>query len=83
MIDEIKREVDKVCGRPLVSCADILAVAARDSVVAVRVTVYPNNYILIFFNFSLLILLQIKKDDYFILQNTPSNLFVWKKSLST
>jgi peroxidase len=28
-------EVDKACGRPVVSCADILAVAARDSVVAV------------------------------------------------
>jgi len=36
VIDQIKAEVDRVCGRPVVSCADILAVTARDSVVAVR-----------------------------------------------
>ncbi|XP_010066472.1 peroxidase 70-like [Eucalyptus grandis] len=33
VIDQIKAEVDRVCGRPVVSCADILAVTARDSVV--------------------------------------------------
>ncbi|KAE8718284.1 Peroxidase 2 [Hibiscus syriacus] len=36
VIDEIKAEVDKICGRPVVSCADIVAVAARDSVVALE-----------------------------------------------
>nr|XP_012466007.1 unnamed protein product [Gossypium raimondii] len=33
VVDQIKAEVDRICGRPVVSCADILAVAARDSVV--------------------------------------------------
>lgn len=35
VVDEIKEAVDKACGKPVVSCADILAIAARDSVVAV------------------------------------------------
>ncbi|KAJ9185458.1 hypothetical protein P3X46_005096 [Hevea brasiliensis] len=34
VIDQIKSEVDKACGGAVVSCADILAVVARDSVVA-------------------------------------------------
>ncbi|KAL4297469.1 hypothetical protein GQ457_12G002970 [Hibiscus cannabinus] len=34
VVDKIKAEVDRICGCPVVSCADILAVAARDSVVA-------------------------------------------------
>ncbi|XP_010264469.1 PREDICTED: peroxidase 2-like [Nelumbo nucifera] len=34
VVDKIKSAVDKACGGPVVSCADILAVAARDSVVA-------------------------------------------------
>ncbi|XP_050210766.1 peroxidase 2-like [Mercurialis annua] len=34
VIDQIKVAVDKICGRSVVSCADILTVAARDSVVA-------------------------------------------------
>ncbi|OIW04403.1 hypothetical protein TanjilG_32595 [Lupinus angustifolius] len=32
VVDEIKEAVDKVCKCPVVSCADILAIAARDSV---------------------------------------------------
>ncbi|KAG5042215.1 hypothetical protein JHK87_006130 [Glycine soja] len=34
VVDDIKKAVDEACGKPVVSCADILAVAARDSVVA-------------------------------------------------
>ncbi|KAB1224591.1 Peroxidase 2 [Morella rubra] len=33
VVDNIKSEVDKACGSSVVSCADILAIAARDSVV--------------------------------------------------
>ena len=40
VVDEIKEAVDEACGKPVVSCADILAVAARDSVVAVSNTTY-------------------------------------------
>lgn len=35
VVDQIKAAVDSVCYGSVVSCADILAVAARDSVVAV------------------------------------------------
>lgn len=35
VIDTIKAAVDAACGGAIVSCADILAVAARDSVVMV------------------------------------------------
>ncbi|ESW06672.1 hypothetical protein PHAVU_010G066800 [Phaseolus vulgaris] len=34
VVDEIKQAVDEACGKPVVSCADILAIVARDSVVA-------------------------------------------------
>ncbi|GAU26555.1 hypothetical protein TSUD_266690 [Trifolium subterraneum] len=33
VVDEIKQAVDEACGKPVVSCADILAIAARDSIV--------------------------------------------------
>ncbi|KAJ1422907.1 Secretory peroxidase [Sesbania bispinosa] len=36
VIDEIKAAVDKACKHPVVSCADILAIAARDSVAIKR-----------------------------------------------
>lgn len=35
VVNEIKAAVDKACNRPVISCADILAVAARDSVAIV------------------------------------------------
>lgn len=45
VVDEIKQAVDQACGKPVVSCADILAVAARDSVVAVSdITVSTTRY---------------------------------------
>ena len=40
LVDEIKEAVDQACGKPVVSCADILTVAARDSVVAVSDTTH-------------------------------------------
>lgn len=41
MIDQIKTAVNIVCFGNVVSCADILAVAARDSIVAVNLQ-YPK-----------------------------------------
>jgi peroxidase len=38
VVDDIKAAVDKACKHPVVSCADILAIAARDSVAIVSVT---------------------------------------------
>lgn len=35
LIDKIKDAVDKACAGPVVSCADIISIAARDSVVEV------------------------------------------------
>lgn len=38
VVDEIKAAVDKACKKPTVSCADILAIATRDSVAIVSIT---------------------------------------------
>lgn len=45
VIDQIKAAVNEACLGNVVSCADILAVAARDSVVAVSLC--SNAYILL------------------------------------
>jgi peroxidase len=45
LVDIIKAELDKACKGPVVSCADILAVAARDSVSIVSENhTYTLNY---------------------------------------
>lgn len=64
VVDEIKTAVNKVCGPKVVSCADILAVAARDSVEIVSTL---NKYIkrkfyllLLIFFFTFLIISTLK-----------------------
>lgn len=42
MIDDIKKAVNEACKRNVVSCADILAVAARDSVNIVSAGFFSN-----------------------------------------
>lgn len=48
VVDEIKAAVDKACKRPVVSCADILATAARDSVAIVSVSQMFHSHFSLF-----------------------------------
>ena len=45
VVDEIKAAVDKACKGPIVSCADILAVAARDSVAIVSTSLSIKKFV--------------------------------------
>ncbi|XP_061339525.1 peroxidase RIP1-like [Gastrolobium bilobum] len=46
VVDEIKAAVDKACKSPVVSCADILAIAARDSVSTLGGPLYSYKVLL-------------------------------------
>jgi hypothetical protein len=50
VVDQIKAAVTKACKRDVVSCADILAIAARDSVAIVS---FLNSKILHFYPFKI------------------------------